>query len=229
MYYTYKNKYNKKIDRLSAKSKKKLDYKQSKLSDSYQYSSEEEQKEEQEKQEKQEEKQEKQEEQKKQDKKPFDPEETIEWMINKEDAHVNNELFKKHFKVEKPTLNYEVLRKTNDKEKNIELVNVINSGLKDLKEEIKKMSKEEKEIEDPEVIVEIVEEILKFNKQKQEGQGIKILTPNQMVSRLPISLAQLEGGNNSNKLKNEIRQLLYSLYCSNNVTKQVYNNLIKHI
>ena len=106
---------------------------------------------------------------------------------------------------------------------------MINSGLKDLKEEIKKMSKEEKEIEEPDMIVEIVEEILKFNKQKQEGQGIKILTPNQMLSRLPISLAQLEAGNNSNKLKNEIRQLLYSLYRLKNMTKKVYNNLIKHI
>ena len=67
------------------------------------------------------------------------------------------------------------------------------------------MSKEDKEIEEPDMIVEIVEEILKFNKQKQEGQGIKILTPNQMLSRLPISLAQLEAGNNSNKFKNEIR------------------------
>ena len=119
------------------------------------------------------------------------------------------------------------LNKTNDKEKNNELVNVINSGLKDLKEEIKKMSEEEKEIEDPESIVEIVEEILKFNEQNQQGQGIKILTPNQMLNRLPISLAQLQAGNNSEKLKNEIRQLLYSLYCSKNMTKQVYNNLIK--
>ena len=108
-------------------------------------------------------------------------------------------------------------------------MNVINSGSKDLKEEIKKMSEEEKEIEDPESIVEIVEEILKFNEQNQQGQGIKILTPNQMLNRLPISLAQLQAGNNSEKLKNEIRQLLYSLYRSKNMTKQVYNNLIKHI
>ena len=84
------------------------------------------------------------------------------------------------------------------------------------------MSKEDKEIEESDMIVEIVEEILKFNKQKQEGQGIKILTPNQMLSRLPISLAQLQAGNNSNKLKNEIRQLLYSLYRSKNMTKQKY-------
>ena len=50
-----------------------------------------------------------------------------------------------------------------------------------------------------------------------------------MLSRLPISLAQLQAGNNSNKLKNEISQLLYSLYCSKNLTEQVYNNLIKHM
>ena len=50
-----------------------------------------------------------------------------------------------------------------------------------------------------------------------------------MPSRLPISLAQLEAGNNSEKLKNEIRQLLYSLYCSKNMTKQVCNNLIKYM
>ena len=81
------------------------------------------------------------------------------------------------------------------------------------------MSKKEKEIEDPESIVEIVEEILKFNEKNQQGEGIKILTPNQMLSRLPISLAQLEAGNNSKKLKNEIRQLLYSLYHSKNMTK----------
>ena len=47
----------------------------------------------------------------------------------------------------------------------------------------------------------------------QIGTGIKILTPNQMLRRLPITLAQLQAGNNSQKLKNEIRQLLYSLYC----------------
>ena len=50
-----------------------------------------------------------------------------------------------------------------------------------------------------------------------------------MLSRLPISLVQLQAGNNSNKLRNEIRQLLYSFYHSKNMTKQVYNNLIKPI
>ena len=91
------------------------------------------------------------------------------------------------------------------------------------------MSEAEIEIEDPESIVEIVEKILKFIEQDQQGQGLKILTPNQMLSRLPIALAQLQAGNNSNKLKTEIRQLLHSLYRSKNITKQVYNNLIKYI
>ena len=61
---------------------------------------------------------------------------------------------------------------------------------------------------------------------EQRGQGLKILTPNQMLSRLPISLAQLKAGNNSEKLKNEIRQLLYSLYRSKKLTKQIYKSLI---
>ena len=79
------------------------------------------------------------------------------------------------------------LYQTNDRKKNNELVSMINSGLKDLKEEINKMSEEEKENEKPDKIVEIFRQILKFNKQKQEGEGIKILTPNQMLSRLSIS------------------------------------------
>ena len=117
-----------------------------------------------------------------------------------------------------------LLNKTKDKTKNNEFVSVINSGLKDLKEEIKKMSEAEKEIEDPESIVNIVEKILKFNKQNQQGEGIKILTPNQMLNRSPIALAQLQAGNNSNKLNNEIRQLLYSLYRSKNMTEQIYKS-----
>ena len=62
------------------------------------------------------------------------------------------------------------------------------------------MSKEERKTEKPDKIVNIFKEILKLNKQYQEGQGIKILTPSQMLSRLPISLAQLKAGNNSEKL-----------------------------
>ena len=65
-----------------------------------------------------------------------------------------------------------------------------------------------------------------FNRQSEQGQGIKILTPNQMLNRLAIALAQLPAGNNSNKLKNQIRQLLHSLYRSKNMTKQIYKSLI---
>ena len=88
------------------------------------------------------------------------------------------------------------------------------------------MSKEEKEIEKPNKIVDIVEKILEFNEKNQPGQGVKILTPNQMLSRLPITLAQLKAGNNSEKLKNEIRQLLHSLYRSKKLTKNIYKSLV---
>ena len=62
---------------------------------------------------------------------------------------------------------------------------------------------------------------------KQEGTGLKILTPKQMLQRLPIALAQIKAGNNSEKLLNEIRQIVYSLYQSKKVTKKVCNNIIK--
>ena len=64
---------------------------------------------------------------------------------------------------------------------------------------------------------------------KTKGQGLKILTPQQMLSRLLISLAQLKAGNNSKKLKNEVRQILYSLYSSKKLSKTIYENLIKAI
>ena len=105
------------------------------------------------------------------------------------------------------------LYKINDKYKNQDLVNVIKSGLSDLKNETKNMSEEEKEIEKPNEIVNIVEEILEFNKQKQEGKGLKILTPDQMLSRLAITLAQL-------------KLLFYSLYRSKKLTKTIFNHLI---
>ena len=81
-------------------------------------------------------------------------------------------------------------------------------------------------IEQNEKIINIVEHIFYFNEIAQSGQGLKILTPNQMLSRLTITLAQLNAGNNSEKLKNEIRQLLHSLYRSKKLTKQLYKSLI---
>ena len=64
---------------------------------------------------------------------------------------------------------------------------------------------------------------------EQEGIGLKILTPNQMLKRLPIALAQIKAGNNSESLLNEIRQIAYSLYRSKEITKKVYNNIINSI
>ena len=84
------------------------------------------------------------------------------------------------------------------------------------------MSTDEKEAKKPDKVLESN----KVNKVKQSGQGLKILTLNQMLSRLPITLAQLKAGNNSEKLKNEIRQLLYSLYRSKKLTKQLYKSLV---
>ena len=89
---------------------------------------------------------------------------------------------------------------------------------------LKKMSENEKKIEQPDKILKIVKEILDFNKQNQIGKGLKILTPDQMLSRLPITLARLNTGNNSEKLKNEIRDN-YCILCTDQ--KNLQNKTIK--
>ena len=63
----------------------------------------------------------------------------------------------------------------------------------------------------------------------KERMGFKILTPKKLLTRLPILLVQIKAGNNSYKLKNEIRQILYLLYQHNKITKKVDNNLIKSL
>ena len=63
----------------------------------------------------------------------------------------------------------------------------------------------------------------------ENGKGIKILTPKQKLQRLPIALAQVKAGNNSKSLLNEIRQIVYSLYQLKQITKKLYNNIIKSI
>ena len=134
-----------------------------------------------------------------------------------------------HFNFQRPSGMLKTVYHTNDKKKNNNLVNVIKSGLSDLKNKIENMGKEKKEIEKPNRIVDIAEKILEFNDQTQRGQGLKILTPSQMISRLPITLAQLKAGNSSEKRRNKIRQLLNSLYHSKKLTKTIYNNLINTI
>ena len=110
--------------------------------------------------------------------------------IENESENMNYELFEKHFINVVPTTLAKKIFETKDKNKNNILVNVINSGLHDLKGEIKKMSKGEIEIEKPDKILKIVQEIPNFNKKIQKesgGKRLKILTPDQMLSRLPIT------------------------------------------
>ena len=64
---------------------------------------------------------------------------------------------------------------------------------------------------------------------KQEGSGLKISTPKQMLQRLPIAIAQIKAGNSSKCLLHEIRQIVYSFYQSKEITKKVYNDIIKSI
>ena len=71
------------------------------------------------------------------------------------------------------------------------------------------------------------EAIYKSKQNKTTGTGLKILTLKQMLQRLPIALAQVKAGNNSESLLNEIRQIVYSLYQSKQITKKVYNNTVK--
>ena len=75
--------------------------------------------------------------------------------INKKEAKINRELFKEHFNFQRPSNMLKFLYQTKDREENNKLVSVINSGLKDLEEEIKKMSEEERENEEPDKIVKI--------------------------------------------------------------------------
>ena len=67
------------------------------------------------------------------------------------------------------------------------------------------------------------------NVKATKGTELKILTPKQMLQRLAIALAQAKAGNNSKSVLNEIRKIVYSLYQSKQITKKVYNNIIKSI
>ena len=125
----------------------------------------------------------------------------------------------------------EKLKKSkNDAKRNKIQVGLINNGLRDSKKDIEYMHEQEKNIENPNEVVDIVEKILiiEFNRQ-QQGQGLKIIALNQMLSRLPVSLAQLKAENDSKKLIKEIRQLLYSLYRSKKLTKSIYKSLVDNI
>ena len=136
-------------------------------------------------------------------------------LINKEETGMNRELFQKHFGFQIPSAMLKDLFHTNNKKKNYDLVTVIKSGLSNLSNEIERMSENEIETGRTDKMMDFVERIFEFNGQTQQGQGLKILTLNQILSRPPITLARLKAGNNSEKFKSEIRQLfIYSLYRS---------------
>ena len=65
--------------------------------------------------------------------------------------------------------------------------------------------------------------------QKTIGKGLKILTPKQILQRLPIALVQVKAGNTSENLLNKIRQIIYSLYRAEEITKKVYDNIMNPI
>ena len=121
MYDIYKNRCNRKINSLNTKNRKKLDYKKLRLSDDYQYSSEEEQKEKQDEE---------------QEEKTITDANVFNEQINKEEKNINNELFKKHFKFQNPSAMLKFLNNLNNIEKSNKLVDVNVGGLKDLKKEI---------------------------------------------------------------------------------------------
>ena len=120
--------------------------------------------------------------------------------IKKEEKNINNLLFKYYFtNYQNPSDIYEKLRETKGK-RNEDQVYSIREVLNKIKERIKNLPENKiSMIEGNEKIINIVERILYFNQLEQQGSGLKILTPNQMLSRLSIILAQLKAGNNSEK------------------------------
>ena len=98
-------------------------------------------------------------------------------LINKEETNRNSELFRKHFSFQRPSEILKAVYTPNNRMKNEKLVNVVKSGLSDLKNEIEEISDDEIEIEKPDKIADIVEKIIEFNRQNREGQGLKPIVP----------------------------------------------------
>ena len=144
--------------------------------------------------------------------------------IKKEEKNIDNLLFNYYFiKYQNPSDMYKKLCETKGKKNEDQVYSI-----KEILDQIKKSNKSAKEylIKKNENIINTVERILYFNQLEKPSLGLKMLTPNQMLSRLTNTLAQLKAGNNSEKLKTSIRQLLFSLCRSKKVTKQLCKSLI---
>ena len=136
-------------------------------------------------------------------------------------------MFREYFEYLSPSDIYTNLNKTTGSEENKLQVNMTKNNLANLMKEFKsKPSSAAKAIKNRNRMLNIVELFLEFNQLNQLWQGLKILTPNQMLSWSRFSLAHLKAGNNSEKLKNKIRKLLYSLYRLRRLTKQLYKSLV---
>ena len=149
--------------------------------------------------------------------------------IKRKQQKINNELFKVYFiDYQSPSNMYTNLSETKDEvnEVRVDSIKEILSKLQRIIDYTPKYNAFK--IEENEEMIDILQRIFYFNQSNQSAQGLKILTPSQILSRLPIFLAQLKAGNNSEKLKCEIRQLLYSLYRSKILTKKIYKSLVKH-
>ena len=147
-------------------------------------------------------------------------------MVTEKEKKTNNELFSYYLNCSSPSNMLSRLSSARG-EISEEQVYSINKTLRKIKNIVKNVRKDDPlKTEENEKIIDIVEKILELNSENQLGLGLNILTSNQMLIRLPISLAQFKAGNNSEKLKNKIRQLLYSSYRSKKLTKQLYKSLV---
>ena len=147
--------------------------------------------------------------------------------IKRKEQNIKNEFFKAYFTdYQSPSNMYKKLSETKSAVNEVR-ADSIKKVVSKFKRIIEYATKDDAlKTEEKEKIIDIVERILFFNQLNQSGQGLKILTPNQMLSRLPISLAQLKARNIFEKLKKEIRQLLYSLYKSKKLTKNIYKSFV---
>ena len=127
----------------------------------------------------------------------------------KKEKMIDPKFFREYVEYLSPSVMYKNLNKRIGSKENKAWVNAIKDKLaKLIKESKSSPTSDAKKIKNRCDMLETVEGILEFNQLNQSGQELKILTQNKMLSRLPISLVQLNAGSNSEKLKNEIRQLL---------------------
>ena len=148
---------------------------------------------------------------------------------------MNTEILIEHLKYKNPSNLLKDLYNSNGT-KNQKIVNHVNNALINLRNAVNR--KEIPKNENPDKVIDIVEEILKVNKQ-QKGKrpplnlttSLKILSPKQMLQRFPIAFAQLQASNTSEELLHEIRQIIYYLYSAKEIIQQqkVYNNIMSSI